>query len=182
MTTLLIGTTGMLSDAARHMVQTAPGAIAVVSRRADAFSFSDAALDSRTTCHSVNWKDQSAFLTTLDDIASAHGPFTQALVWMHGRDDPLRAHVTHHMAENGVLVEVLGSAASRPGAFGDIRVRQMQAQPHIRYRQVLLGFVHDDGKSRWLTHEEICAGAVAAATSDEAVTIAGQVDPWELRP
>ena len=182
MTTLLIGTTGMLSAAARHMAQTAPGAIAVMSRRADTFSFDDPALDSRTTAHPVNWQDQAAFLATLDAVASEHGPFTRALVWMHGRDDPLRAHIAHHMAEDGVLMEVLGSAASRPGAFGDIRVRQMQAQPHIRYRQVLLGFAHDDGRSRWLTHDEICAGAIAALSSDETVTVAGQVEPWALRP
>ncbi len=182
MTTLLIGTTGMLSEVARHMVQAAPGAVAVMSRRADTFSFGDAALDSRTTSHPVDWQDQAAFLASLDAIASAHGPFTQALVWMHGRDDPLRAHIAHHMADDAVLVEVLGSAASRPGAFGEVRVRQMQTQPHIRYRQVLLGFVHDDGQSRWLTHEEICAGAIAAFGSDETVSVVGQVEPWALRP
>lgn len=182
MTTLLIGATGMLSEAARHMVRAAPGAIAVLSRRADAFSFRDVALDSRTTCHRVDWQDQAAFLTSLDAIASEHGPFTQALVWMHGRDDPLRAHIAHHMADDSVLVEVLGSAASRPGAFGDVRVRQMLAQPHIRYRQVLLGFVHDDGRSRWLTNAEISAGAIAASTSEETVSIVGQVEPWDLRP
>ncbi|MGD1933210.1 MAG: hypothetical protein ACFB0Z_01680 [Candidatus Phaeomarinobacter sp.] len=182
MTTLLIGTTGMLSEAAKHMVQAAPGTISVVSRRADTFSFGDADLDDRTTSHPVDWQDQAAFLATLDAIASNHGPFTQALVWMHGRDDPLRAHIAHHMADDSVLVEVLGSAASRPGAFGDIRVRQMQASPHIRYRQVLLGFVYDDGQSRWLTHAEICAGTIEALSSDETVTVAGQVEPWELKP
>jgi len=182
MTTLLIGTTGMLSAAARHMAQTSPGAIAVVSRRANTFSFGDAALDSRTTPLAVNWQDQAAFLAKLDAVAAEHGPFAQALVWMHGRDDLLRAHIAHHMAEDGVLVEVLGSAASRPGAFGGARVRQMQAQPHIRYRQVLLGFVHEDGQSRWLTHDEICTAAIAALSSDETVTVAGQVEPWELKP
>ena len=58
----------------------------------------------------------------------------------------------------------------------------MRGLPHIRYRQVLLGFVHEDGQSRWLTHKEICAGAIQACASDDTVTIAGQVEPWNLRP
>ena len=172
----------MLSDAARHMAQAAPGTIAVLSRHAETFSFGDAALDSRTILHRVDWQDQPAFLAALDALAADHGPFNQALVWMHGRDDPLRAHIAHRMAQDGLLVEVLGSAASRPGAFGDIRVRQMQDIAHIRYRQVLLGFRHDDGVSRWLTHEEICAGTLEAFASDEVVTVAGQVEPWDLKP
>ena len=97
-------------------------------------------------------------------------------------DEALRAQIVHHMAEDGLLIEVLGSAASRPGAFGEERVRVMQGLPHIRYRQVLLGFVHDDGVSRWLTHEEICAGVLRAAAGDDVVTVAGQVEPWKLRP
>ena len=98
------------------------------------------------------------------------------------RDEALRAQIVHHMAEDGLLIEVLGSAASRPGAFGEERVRVMQGLPHIRYRQVLLGFMHQHGVSRWLTHEEICAGVVRAAAGDDVVTVAGQVEPWKLRP
>jgi len=182
MTTLLIGTTGMLSEAAAQIAAQTEGDIVVVSRRASAFRFDDTALQDRVTAHDLDWSDSAAFLAALDRLAAAHGPFSTALVWLHGRDEPVRAQIAHHMADEGLLVEVLGSAASRPGAFGDIRVRQMQALPQVRYRQVLLGFVHDEGLSRWLTHAEICAGAVAAATSDETVTIAGQVEPWNKRP
>lgn len=182
MSLLLIGTTGMLTSAARQLARAVTGDVIVLSRRASHFSFEDAAIDERTHAYDIDWTDGPKFLSMLDEIAASHGPFTASLVWMHGRDEPLRAHIAHHMAMDGTLVEVLGSAASRPSALGEVRVRHMQGLPHIRYRQVLLGFVHEEGQSRWLTNEEICASAVKAFKSEETLTIAGQVEPWNLRP
>jgi hypothetical protein len=182
MSLLLIGTTGMLKSAAQQIAEDTQGDVVVLSRRASDFSFDDAALNRRTHAYDVDWTDGPAFLSSLDEIAASHGPFTASLIWMHGRDEPLRSHIAHQMAADGILVEVLGSAASRPRALGEVRVRHMQGLPHIRYRQVLLGFIHEDGRSRWLTHEEICAGALQAFASDNDVTIAGQVEPWNLRP
>ncbi|WP_422024868.1 hypothetical protein [Pyruvatibacter mobilis] len=179
---LCIGTTGMLAGAARQLAGSGGADIAVLARRASAFRFGETALDRRRTAYDTDWNDAVGFVSALEQAGAAHGPFRSALVWMHGRDEALRAQIVHHMAEDGLLIEVLGSAASRPGAFGEERVRVMQGLPHIRYRQVLLGFVHDDGVSRWLTHEEICAGVLRAAAGDDVVTVAGQVEPWKLRP
>ncbi|MEP0070353.1 hypothetical protein [Pyruvatibacter sp.] len=182
MSLLLIGTTGMLKSAAQQIATDTQGDVVVLSRRASSFSFDDAALDNRTYAYDIDWADGPGFLSALDEIAASHGPFSASLIWMHGRDEPLRSHIAHQMATDGTLVEALGSAASRPSALGEVRVRHMQGLPHVRYRQVLLGFVHDEGQSRWLTHEEICEGALQAFTSDDEVTIAGQVEPWNLRP
>ncbi|MEQ8745296.1 hypothetical protein [Pyruvatibacter sp.] len=182
MSTLLIGTTGMLAPASRAIAAQQPGDIVVMSRRAGGFSFADAALDARVRPCKTDWKDAAAFLAALDQAAEAHGPFTAALVWLHGRDELLRARIVHHMAAGGRLVEVLGSAASRPGAFGDVRLQQMQRLTHVTYRQVLLGFMRDGDHSRWLTNDEISASAIEAFTSDDVVTIAGQVEPWDMRP
>lgn len=182
MSLLLIGTTGMLTSAAKQMAEVTRGDVIVLSRRASSFSFDDAALDSRIHAYDINWAESPAFLSALDEMAASHGAFTASLVWMHGRDEPLRAHIANHMAEDGTLVEVLGSAASRPSALGEVRVRHMQGLPHVHYRQALLGFAHKDGQSRWLTHEEICASTLRAFASEDTVTVAGQVEPWNLRP
>lgn len=182
MSLLLIGTTGMLKSAAQQIAEDTQGDVVVLSRRASYFSFDDAALNRRTRAYDIDWTDGPSFLSSLDEIAASHGPFTASLIWMHGRDEPLRSHIAHLMAADGTLVEVLGSAASRPSALGEVRVRHMQGLRHVRYRQVLLGFVHEDGQSRWLTHDEICAGVLQAYASDDRVTIAGQVEPWNLRP
>ncbi|MEO0962613.1 MAG: hypothetical protein AAFY01_09330 [Pseudomonadota bacterium] len=182
MSLLLIGTTGMLKSAAQQVAMETPGDVVVLSRRAGRFLFEDASLNRRTRTYEVDWTNGPAFMASLDEIAESHGPFTASLVWMHRRDESLRSHIAHQIADDGILIEVLGSAASRPSALGDVRVRHMKGLPQVRYRQLLLGFVHENGQSRWLTHEEICASALEAFTSEDSVTIAGQVEPWSLRP
>ncbi len=180
MAALLIGATGMLAGAARHFASEAGGAV-MLARRASGFSFGDAALDTWRIGIDADWKDSAAFGAALDE-AGRHGPFALALAWLHGRDEAMRERVTRLVAEGGTLVEVLGSAASRPGAFGDERLAAMRAHPGVRYRQVLLGFVVEDGGSRWLTHGEISKAAIAALAAEDTRTIAGQVEPWDARP
>lgn len=182
MTLLLIGATGMLAQAARQIAAGTPGDIVVMSRRASQFSFGAPVLDARSRAYTADWRDTDAFLQCLDRIARRHPPVTRAVLWMHGRDEPLRARIVRLIAPGGTLVEVLGSAAARPGAFGAVRLKQMRRLPHIRYRQVLLGFTLDNGQGRWLSHSTICAGVMDALASDDPVTVAGQVEPWDLRP
>lgn len=179
---LFIGATGMLAAAAANLADKANGKLVMMARKADAFRFGQPQLDQRLAARNTDWSDAPDFLSALEEVGAEHGPFKNVLVWMHGRDELLRAQITHHVAEGGTLVEVLGSAASRPGAFGDIRVQQMQANPHVRYRQLLLGFIHQHGTSRWLTHAEIGSGVLDAFAADTVTTVAGQVEPWNLRP
>lgn len=54
--------------------------------------------------------------------------------------------------------------------------------PTIRYHQVILGFVRQGNRSRWLTDAEISAGVIAALQSDQRDSIVGIVEPWPLRP
>jgi len=177
-----VGTTGMLAGATRELAAARDTDVVVMARQASGFRFGDEALDPRLRTFDADWSDAAGFMAALEQAGSAHGPFRTALVWMHGRDEALRAQIAHHLADGGTLIEVLGSAASRPGAFGEERERAMRGLPHLRYRQVLLGFMHQDGVSRWLTHEEICAAVLQAAKADTVVTVAGQVEPWRLRP
>lgn len=51
-----------------------------------------------------------------------------------------------------------------------------------KYRKVFLGFVMEDGGSRWLTHEEIACGVIKQIETDEEVGIIGQIHPYEARP
>lgn len=40
-----------------------------------------------------------------------------------------------------------------------------------------LGFIIDDGKSRWLTNKEISDGIIKAIKDDKPVTIVGTIHP-----
>ena len=54
--------------------------------------------------------------------------------------------------------------------------------PQLHYRRVILGFVVEGGKSRWLTHEEISGGVIEAVQKDAERYIVGTVEPWSMRP
>ena len=58
----------------------------------------------------------------------------------------------------------------------------MALYPNIQYRQVILGFVIEGGRSRWLTHAEISGGVLDAVRNDRLFSIVGTVEPWSLRP
>jgi hypothetical protein len=49
-------------------------------------------------------------------------------------------------------------------------------------RLAVLGFVVENGQSRWLTDAEISDGVGRALESDDPVTIVGTVTPWSARP
>lgn len=47
---------------------------------------------------------------------------------------------------------------------------------------MVLGFRVEDDGSRWLTHEEISEGILAAIADPQPVQVIGTVTPWERRP
>lgn len=182
MTVLLLGTTGMLSAAARHAAAQAEKAV-IVSRNAKDFSFGDEALDAKCERLSFSYEDEPAFLAALE----AHAPFDIALTWIRPRAELLRAALDALVAPEGLLVEVMGSRSILTGENGapsiaTIRADALAAQPGIAYAQVILGFVRENGASRWLNHEEISAAAIAQLEMPLPRRIAGTLEPWDARP
>jgi hypothetical protein len=47
---------------------------------------------------------------------------------------------------------------------------------------VVLGFVLEAGKSRWLTNAEISDGVFAAIAAQAPHSIVGTVEPWSAKP
>jgi hypothetical protein len=181
-TTLLLGTTGMLSAAAAHAVARSKKAV-LVSRHADAFSFDNDVLDVKLKPINVSYDDESAFLDALLPLA----PFDLALTWMHPPADILRAALDGMIAPGGRLVEVMGSRSILLGPNGEASIAERRAQAlalqtDITYAQVILGFVIEGTTSRWLTHEEISAAAVSQMERPVPRLVAGVLEPWEMRP
>lgn len=60
--------------------------------------------------------------------------------------------------------------------------------PNIAWRRIVLGFKFGSARtglesaSRWLTHEEIWKGTLAAIDNDWTESVIGLVSPWEKRP
>lgn len=182
MTTLLLGTTGMLSAAAAHAVARSKKAV-LVSRHADAFSFNNDVLDVKLKPINVSYDDENAFL----DALLYHAPFDLALTWMHPSAEILRAALDGMIAPGGRLVEVMGSRSILLGPNGEASIAERRAQAlalqtEITYAQVILGFVIEGETSRWLTHEEISKAAIAQMERPVPRLVAGVLEPWEMRP
>ncbi|WP_243754430.1 hypothetical protein [Labedaea rhizosphaerae] len=84
------------------------------------------------------------------------GPADLLVAWVHSAD---RAAVMHAvrplLAEGAPVVEVLGSGATT----GDAPDPVLADHPT---QQVVLGYVNLGGRTRWLTHDEIAEGVLAA--------------------
>ncbi|HEX7776839.1 MAG TPA: hypothetical protein VF449_09965 [Parvibaculum sp.] len=82
---------------------------------------------------------------------------------------------------------MMGSRSILLGKDGEPSIAERRAQalglqPGIGYAQVLLGFKLEGAGSRWLSHEEISAAAIAQMERPQARLIAGTLEPWERRP
>ena len=88
------------------------------------------------------------------------GPFELAVCWIHTDAPAAPTIVARALAPGARLVQVFGT---RVWPLDDVPL-------HVAYRQVLLGA--QDG--RWLTHEEISAGVVAAVDADLPLTVVGE--------
>ncbi len=172
----------MLAAAARHAASHAAECV-LVSRSAESFSFGDATLDAKLTRLSLSYKDEPALLDTL----AGHAPFDLALTWIRPRAELLRAALDALIAPGGLLVEVMGSRSILTDSGGEPSIAALRSdalahQPDIAYAQVILGFVRENGASRWLTHDEISAAAIAQMEAPQARRIAGTLEPWDERP
>ncbi len=181
-TTLLLGTTGMLAAAAAHAVARSKKAV-LVSRHADAFTFNNDVLDVKLAPINVSYDNEVAFLDALEPLA----PFDLALTWMQPPAEILRAALDGMIAPGGRLVEVMGSRSLLLGPNGEASIAERRAQAlalqsEITYAQVILGFVVEGETSRWLTHEEISAAAIAQMERPVPRLVAGVLEPWERRP
>ena len=181
-TTLLIGTTGMLKDAAAHAVARSKRAV-LLSRQADTFTFGNDLLDVKLVRIARSYEDEAAFL----DAAAARAPYDLALTWIRPSAEILRAALDGMIAPGGRLIEVMGSRSILLGEGGEPSIAERRAQAlalqtDIRYAQVILGFMLEGDGSRWLRHEEISTAAIAQMEKPQPRLVAGMLEPWERRP
>lgn len=126
---------------------------------------------------------QGTTLGTTTTGGTGLGPVGQAL----SLSEKTQAESLRHAR----LFHLIGSMDTRPAVRAAIE-RYTKEHPGIAWRRVLLGFKMTGkgkaggaigaGGSRWLTHEEIWQGTLAAIDNDWVESVIGVVTPWEKRP
>lgn len=179
---VVIGGTGMLRPAVHRLVADGGHVVVVARRPQRAFTGEPApwqASGGQLVPVTADWADPGHLA---DEVAVAtEGVAARAVIaWIHGpyHEDVLAA-LDRTLARTAVVVQLWGSALGDPTEGP--APPAMAASPRS-YRRVVLGYVREGSRSRWLTDEEISAGALRALDDPSPVQVVGQVTPWSQRP
>jgi len=134
---------------------------------------------------SVDYNDETALRAALKESTEKNGRYDLAVVWI--QDAPLSialciAEFVGTPEAKGTFVHVRGSSAADPSAPAVSMGESFVAKTMLKYQEVILGFIKEGPKARWLDHEEITDGILDAIEGGEAKTIVGTVTPWSDRP
>ncbi|NHM33755.1 short-chain dehydrogenase [Neobacillus terrae] len=102
------------------------------------------------------------------------------VAWIHS-DAPMALNTILQelspKTEQFQVFQVVGSRTDLEGLKNSLNLPQ-----NVKYHQIKLGFVIENGGSRWLINKEISSGVIEAIKSNDDVKIVGTVEPWEKRP
>jgi hypothetical protein len=170
---LVIGGTGMLRGVVLALAR--EGTVSVVARTRpdievlarDAHAVFPVSVDYRRT-------------GDLEAALAERAPFTTAVAWIHS-DAPEAALVAARFVR-GPFFHVLSSAEADPSRPDSGRRARFEGIPGITYHEVILGFVRESGRSRWLANSEIARGVLDAVAAARPRVTVGTVEPWSERP
>jgi len=150
---LVIGGTGMLTEATKWLAARSDQTL-LVARRASSFAVPGddiVRLD-------ADWRSPS-FERVVAEAVGRTPPIGAALLWLHEPDAILRWLLP--IIPSARVVLVLGSVDGRPEV----------PDTAVKIATVRLGSVQTPSGRRWLTHDEISAGAVSSVEDGESRTV-----------
>ena len=158
---LVIGGTGMLAGLTRALVARGHS-VTSIARRATLLSERACTDQSRGLLVPValDYRDSAALEEALAHVVRERGPVDLAVCWIHTDAPHAPGLVARALAAGARLVQVFGT---RHWPLAEIPL-------HVAYRQVLLG----TSGGRWLTHEEISEGVLAAMDADLPCRVVGE--------
>jgi NADPH:quinone reductase-like Zn-dependent oxidoreductase len=171
---LVVGGSGMLAGLARTLCDHA-AKVSVLARNEKRIRAISQAIEP-IAC---DYNDGVALSEALSQIDAPD----LVVAWIHGRAPHARRALAEFVVAEGRFVQVLGSAHAEPGHPERLAemAKSVEGLP-IDHQAVVLGFVVENGKSRWLSNVEICDGVFAALASEQALSIVGTVEPWSAKP
>jgi hypothetical protein len=171
---LVVGGSGMLAGCCRKLLD-AGSQVSVMARDKRRLE----AIAPAITPLVCDYTDADSFARVLETVP----PPDLVVAWIHGRAPRVRRALAVRIRPGGRLVQVLGSAYADPAQPELLAVMaEAAAGLPIRHQAVVLGFVLEKGRSRWLTDSEISQGVFAAVARGDAVSVVGAVEPWASRP
>ncbi len=171
---LVIGGTGMLANVCIGLARRGY-IVSVIGRTRSKYQriISESPVDSIFPII-VDYNSNEA-IKKVEKVIEEKGSFDLIVSWTPNYSALEQICKANHGIENFRLFHVKGSRRY----FKD---EKLQIPDNCHYRKVFLGFILENERSRWLTHEEISGGVIIQIESDQPTGIIGQIEPYELRP
>jgi hypothetical protein len=181
---LVIGGTGMLRRATVDIAERSRK-LTAVARTAASLATLAKLVSARKgdRYETVDWNQPEQFVWDLHRLVKEAGVPTLVLAWLHDMNlGPRVAAVVATPNATCDFFQVIGSSGASPNRGATAVRNQMEMQSHVKYFQVVLGFMQESGSSRWLSNDEISKGVLEAIRKREAQHVVGTLDSWDQRP
>ncbi|WP_197046655.1 short-chain dehydrogenase [Oceanobacillus salinisoli] len=178
---LVIGGTGMLKNVSLWLANNQYEVLIVSRQRKKFESVKENALYPENL-HPilVDYHDDQQLTKKLTSAFHTYGYPEIVVSWIHSTAPNALPTIIHLIESRGFsipwyLFHIQGSATY-------LKKEKAPVPDTCRYRRIYLGFVIENGHSRWLSHDEISQGTITAIKSDQKETVIGTLEPWEMRP
>ncbi|TLS35727.1 short-chain dehydrogenase [Pseudalkalibacillus caeni] len=175
---LVVGGTGMLASVAGWLKEQGYHVSVVARTEASLQRLEETYGRQHLVTIQVDYHNSEALCARIKDAIKEHGPISKVVCWIHSSAPEALQNVAEEVGAYGEewdLFHVNGSA-------GYMNRDKIKVPSNCKYHQVLLGFVLEDGRSRWLTNKEIADGVIEAFCTEKDSFIVGTLEPWEKRP
>jgi hypothetical protein len=156
-------------------------------------------LDGEVRPLALDYRDGESLQAALEEATGEWGAIRLAVCWIHsvapealwivaGALASGSGSASDDRAAGGLpgsaprLLHLLGSAQEDPVRSRPDVDERKERFPGVAWERILLGYRIEDGRSRWLTHDEIVEGVRRAIGEPQERTVIGTVEPWSERP
>lgn len=178
--TLVIGGSGMLAEATLWLANRGD-IVSVIARNEEKMEQlrKNAKHPENMNLIRVDYRKDKDWFDTLRNLQQKYGTPSLVVSWIHS-DAPKAYPILFDVIGNQSkthwrLFEVRGSASA-------LSQKRREVPKKCLYRLIILGFIRENGLSRWLTNHEISRGVIDAIKKDQTYSVVGQIEPWDLRP
>jgi hypothetical protein len=177
---LIIGGTGMLKKTTEYLSENYD-TVSVICRNKNRI---DARLKNINPLI-LDYTNYEALSGNISEAMEKFGAIELVVSWIHSTAPlapKLFAEKINSSRKPFRFFDILGSAYADPSKNNEDRKNIFKEYDNLIYRKIILGFVIENGSSRWLTNDEISSGVIDAVKNDLPEKIIGTVSPWEKRP
>ncbi|ESU31629.1 hypothetical protein G3A_15650 [Bacillus sp. 17376] len=177
---LVVGGTGMLSNVSLWLAEKGYH-VSVIGRNPEKMNLllEKGLAHYRITPMLVDYRNDEELRNHIKSFQEKNGKIDLVVAWIHS----IAANALNIIIEeinvdnqNWSLFHILGSSAD----LNEIKRRTVLSG--YKYHQVQLGFINQNGFSRWLTHEEISNGVINSILKDKPLSIIGTTNANKQLP